>query len=203
MRRTKKIFTWLLLGIVGLAAFTWGSMEFTSRSDFCNTCHYMEPFYLAWKNSSHRDVNCIVCHYPPGILSTFEGKVKGLEQLFKYATQSYRRSKPWAEITDASCLREGCHETRLLEGKVKFKEEITFDHKPHLTELRRGKKLRCTSCHSQIVQGEHISVTASTCFLCHFKGLDSEAQPSCTHCHEAPMQPPERQVSYDHAQIVE
>jgi len=203
MQRGKKILTWLLLGIVGLAAFTWASIEFTSRSEFCNTCHYMEPFYLAWKNSSHSNVDCIVCHYPPGILSTFEGKVKGLEQLFKYATQSYRRSKPWAEIPDASCLREGCHETRLLEGKVKFKEEITFDHKPHLTELRRGKKLRCTSCHSQIVQGEHITVTSSTCFLCHFKGLDSEAQPSCTHCHEAPVQTPERSVSYDHTQVVE
>ena len=64
----------------------------------------------------------------------------------------------------------GCHETRLLQGKVKFKR-FYFDHKPHLTELRRGKKLRCTSCHSQIVQGDHMKVTESTCFLCHFKEI--------------------------------
>ena len=40
-------------------------------------------------------------------------------------------------------------------------EGIPFDHAPHLEQLRRGKQLRCTSCHSQIVQGEHMTVTAS------------------------------------------
>ncbi|MFC1614528.1 cytochrome c3 family protein [Gemmatimonadota bacterium] len=196
------------LALTGLAAAAlvlviFVSMEYTSRSEFCNTCHYMEPFYQAWKTSTHSDVSCVTCHYPPGILSTFEGKVKGMEQLFKYATQSYRRSKPWAEIPDASCLRSGCHDKRLLQGRVKFKEEIIFDHTPHLSGLRRGKQLRCTSCHSQIVQGEHIAVTASTCFLCHFKGKDAEASPSCLKCHEAPVQTAQRQVSYDHRLIVQ
>lgn len=201
--KTKKLLAFIGISAVCFVLLLFGSMEYTSRSEFCNTCHYMEPFYLAWKNSSHSDVDCIICHYPPGVLSTFEGKIKGLEQLFKYTTQSYRRSKPWAEIPDASCLRGGCHDKRLLEGEVKFKEEIIFDHSPHLNELRRGKKLRCTSCHSQIVQGEHITVTESTCFLCHFKGLDAEASPSCTSCHDAPVQTAQRQVSYDHSQIVQ
>ncbi len=190
-------------GVILFILFIFGSMEFTSRSEFCNSCHYMEPFYRAWQLSSHSDVACIVCHYPPGILSSFEGKIKGLEQLVKYATQSYRRSKPWAEIPDESCLRGGCHDKRLLEGEVKFKEEILFDHAPHLTELRRGKKLRCTSCHSQIVQGEHITVTSSSCFLCHFKGKDAEASPNCTHCHDAPVQTAQHLVSYDHTLIAQ
>ncbi len=199
----KRLALTVMLGTIGLILFLFASMEYTSRSEFCNTCHYMEPFYLAWKSSSHKDVDCIICHYEPGILSTFEGKIKGLEQLFKYTTQSYRRSKPWAEIPDESCLRSGCHEKRLLQGTVKFKEEILFDHTPHLVELRRGKKLRCTSCHSQIVQGDHITVTETTCFLCHFKGKEAEASPGCTHCHEAPVQTAQRQVSYDHRLIVE
>ena len=200
---TRKRLIFVVAGAIAFILFLFGSMEYTSRSEFCNTCHYMEPFYQAWQNSSHSNVDCIICHYPPGILSSFEGKVKGLEQLFKYATQSYRRSKPWAEIPDESCLRGGCHDKRLLQGTVKFKEEILFDHTPHLTELRRGKSLRCTSCHSQIVQGEHITVTETTCFLCHFKGKDAEASPGCTHCHEAPVQTAERQVSYDHTLIAE
>jgi len=200
---TRKRLVFLGAGLVVLILLLFGSMEYTSRSEFCNTCHYMEPFYMAWKNSSHKDVDCITCHYEPGILSTFEGKIKGLEQLFKYTTQSYRRSKPWAEIPDESCLRGGCHEKRLLQGTVEFKEGILFDHTPHLIELRRGKKLRCTSCHSQIVQGEHISVTETTCFLCHFKGKEAEASSSCTRCHEAPVQTEQRQVSYDHSLIAE
>lgn len=199
--KTRKRLTIALAALAGFVVFTFASMEWTSRSEFCDTCHYMEPFYMAWQNSAHSDVACVTCHYPPGILSTFEGKLKGLEQLFKYATRSYLRSKPWAEIPDASCLRSGCHDSRLLQGKAEFKEGIVFDHTPHLTQLRRGKKLRCTSCHSQIVQGEHITVTPSTCFLCHFKGRESEASSHCTQCHDAPVMTPERQVSYDHTVV--
>jgi len=53
---------------------------------------------------------------------------------------------------------------------------ITFDHQDHMTKLKRGEKLRCTSCHYAIVQGEHIvkgshtQVDTGVCFLCHFRG---------------------------------
>ncbi len=201
--KIKKRLTIAALAFAGMIVLIFASMEWTSRSEFCNTCHYMEPFYRAWQHSSHKDVDCVTCHYEPGLASKIRGKLAGLEQLFKYATRSYLRSKPWAEIPDASCLRSGCHEQRLLKGKTEFKEGIIFDHTPHLNQLRRGKKLRCTSCHSQVVQGEHITVTASTCFLCHFKGLGAEASPSCTQCHDAPVATAETPVSYDHTVIVE
>lgn len=78
---------------------------------------------------------------------------------------------------------KGCHDKRLLEGRVKFKK-VVFDHKIHFTDLKRGKSLRCTSCHSQIVQGEHITVTESSCFICHFKESDHYPRISdCDHCH--------------------
>ena len=89
-------------------------------------------------------------------------------------------------MPDASCLRSGCHETRLLSGRVEY-QGIHFDHAPHLGELRRGKQLRCTSCHSQIVQGKHMAVTTSTCFLCHFKDEPfNEGLAACTRCHQIP-----------------
>ncbi len=201
--RLKKWLTYGGLAFGGLIVLTLGSMQWTSRSEFCNTCHYMEPFYRAWQHSAHNDVDCVTCHYEPGMASRIRGKLAGLEQLFKYATRSYLRSRPWAEISDASCLRSGCHDQRLLKGKTEFREGIIFDHTPHLNQLRRGKELRCTSCHSQVVQGEHITVTASTCFLCHFKGREAEASPSCTQCHEAPVATLEKQVSYDHTVIAE
>jgi nitrate/TMAO reductase-like tetraheme cytochrome c subunit len=199
----KKRLTIAVLAVGGLIILTISSMQWTSRSEFCNNCHYMEPFYRAWQHSAHNDVDCVICHYEPGMASKIRGKLAGLEQLFKYATRSYLRSKPWAEISDASCLRSGCHDQRLLKGKTEFKEGIIFDHTPHLNQLRRGKELRCTSCHSQVVQGEHITVTASTCFLCHFKGRDAEASPNCIQCHDAPVATLETQVSYDHTVIVD
>lgn len=169
--------------LLTLGILTTGAAVYTSRSEFCVSCHIMEPYYASWQESSHKDVACIKCHFPPGAAEKVRGKLLGLVQLLKYvtATAGPRLS---AEISDASCLR--CHDTRLLGGRVDF-HGIPFDHRPHLTELRRGKHLRCTSCHSQIVQGTHMTVTASTCFLCHFKDqMFNEGLGTCTRCHQIP-----------------
>jgi predicted CXXCH cytochrome family protein len=169
--------------LLTLGMLTTGAAVYTSRSEFCVSCHIMEPYYVSWQTSSHKDVACIKCHFPPGAVEKVRGKLLGLVQLLKYvtATAGPRLS---AEISDASCLR--CHDTRLLAGRVEF-HGVPFDHRPHLSELRRGKRLRCTSCHSQIVQGEHMTVTASTCFLCHFKDEHfNEGLGTCTRCHQIP-----------------
>lgn len=144
----------------------------------------MKPFYESWKASAHSDVACIECHYPPGLKHKLRGKMEGLVQVVNYVSNAYRKSKPWAEIPDESCLRPGCHETQLLNGEEEFKG-VHFAHAPHLTELRRGKSLRCTSCHSQIVQGDHIVVTEGTCFICHFKENDDQFEDlgRCQLCH--------------------
>jgi predicted CXXCH cytochrome family protein len=172
--------------LVVLALMTSGAAHYTSRSEFCASCHIMEPYYVSWQESTHHDVACIKCHFPPGVAEKVRGKMQGLVQLLKYVTAT-AAPRLVAEIPDESCLR--CHDTRLLAGRVEF-HGIPFDHGPHLTEDRRGKKLRCTSCHSQIVQGAHMTVTTSTCFLCHFKdGALNEGLGTCTRCHSIPEQP--------------
>jgi nitrate/TMAO reductase-like tetraheme cytochrome c subunit len=187
-------FFWQTLALLGacvmlLVAVTGTAGWYTSRSQFCNSCHIMEPYYVSWQHSSHKDVSCIKCHFPPGVGEKIRGKVLGLVQLAKYVTQT-QGPRPTAEIPDASCLRSGCHETRLLSGRVDY-NGIAFDHGKHLpkdeNELTRGMHLRCTSCHSQIVQGQHMTVTESTCNLCHFKDIPfNEGLGACTRCHQIP-----------------
>jgi nitrate/TMAO reductase-like tetraheme cytochrome c subunit len=176
----------VLLVVVAAGAGLW---ELSSSPVLCSSCHIMKPYVDAWKSSKHGTVACVQCHYPPGFRDTIWVKYQALTQVVKWATQTYS-SKPFAEVEDASCLRSGCHERRLLQGKVVYKRGIVFDHRPHLQEVRRGRQLRCTSCHSQIVVGTHIEVTESTCFLCHFKGMKSgrELTPiaGCPGCHEPP-----------------
>ena len=186
----------LLLGVTVFAVAvplgggaTYVAMELTTKPRFCNSCHIMEPYYESWQISSHSDVPCVACHYEPGLLETFEGKFKALSQLAKYVTAT-AGTKPWAEVSDYSCLRSGCHSTRVLEGEIQF-GRIRFDHRNHLIALRRGKQLRCTSCHSQIVQGEHLTVTPATCILCHFrKSPEHEPIDDCNVCHG----PPEEEI---------
>jgi len=169
---------------LGLAAFFVG-IETSSQPAFCGSCHFMKPYYDSWRTSTHKDVPCVECHIPPGIASELRKKYEALSMVVQYFTGTYG-TNPWAEVPDQSCLRPGCHERRLLAGREVFKS-VLFDHRPHLTEMRRKKRLRCTSCHSQIVQGQHITVTESTCFLCHFKGTElGEGVARCTLCHEIP-----------------
>ncbi len=170
-------------------------LEWSVQPSFCTNCHLMLPYYQSWQQSSHRDVSCVECHYEPGVVETLHGKIMALNMVVKYFTGA-EGTKPWAEVADTSCMRSGCHSTRLLAGQVKFQPqkdrdiEIPFNHTPHLLEMRLSKKLRCTSCHSQIVQGEHLTVTSSTCFLCHFKGAAEEPKLSdCRTCHGPPERP--------------
>ncbi len=187
----------------------YGFMEYSTKPPFCASCHNMVPYVKSWESSSHgkAGVGCIDCHFEPGVLETLQGKFKASTQLIKYIT-STEGSKPWAQVSDVSCMRGGCHSTRLLEGKVDFKigrTSIPFDHTPHLTEMRRDKKLRCTSCHSQIVQGQHLTVTTSTCLLCHFKGGEEDPKlAQCTTCHKPPEKPIDvgQGFQFEHAQYV-
>ncbi|MEJ2237896.1 MAG: cytochrome c3 family protein [Gemmatimonadales bacterium] len=192
-----------VLFVILSAVGTVGFVEYSAQPGFCDNCHIMIPYYESWAGSSHNDVPCIKCHYAPGIKAEAMGKIQAANQVVKYVTGTYGM-KPWAEIEDAACLRSGCHEQRKLEGEVVYKG-IRFDHAHHLGELRRGKQLRCTSCHSQIVQGNHLSVTESTCYLCHFKETpEGEPIAGCTGCH---VEPPRVELAdgsvVDHPQYIE
>ncbi len=185
-----------VLGVAGTVGF----LEYSAQPGFCNNCHNMEPYYQSWLTSSHNMVPCIQCHYAPGIKAEAMGKVQAANQVVKYVTRTYEE-KPWAEIEDAACTREGCHIEQRL-GIVSF-QGVRFDHAQHLGELRRGKDLRCTSCHSQIVQGEHLTVTSTTCNLCHFKDRPvGQPLSGCLGCHPSPPNVEYEGVPIDHDQIV-
>jgi len=197
LRFVPTMWGWILIVGIVLGGGMVGFAEYSMQPDFCRSCHIMEPYYVAWHESTHADVPCADCHFEPGFRNVMQGKFEASTQAVKFLTGTYG-SKPHAQVHDASCLREGCHERRLLEGQVNWPVPtqrgtdivIRFDHTPHLDERRRGKSLRCTSCHSQIVQGQHLVVTLDTCFLCHFKGLehgrDDQTIGGCQSCHEAP-----------------
>ncbi|TAH39636.1 MAG: hypothetical protein EYC70_02280 [Planctomycetota bacterium] len=198
----------LVVGVFGLfvvAVTGTVAVEATARSAFCNSCHIMGPYYESWQHSSHKDVPCIECHYEPGAVETVEGKIGALSQLAKYATRT-EGTKPWAEVSDQSCLRSGCHSVRMLEGPLDF-GRVKFDHRPHLLESRPGHRLRCVTCHAQVVQTEHISVTESVCFHCHFMpGADGRLQErtaDCLLCHEPTVKAEGAGRSFEHAAYLE
>lgn len=181
----------LFFGIYGFTflIFIAISAEYTSRPSFCPTCHYMESFYQSWRSSSHNNIDCVECHFEPGLSGTVRGKLNGLVQIVNYVSLSYKKRRPWAEIPDNTCSRSGCHEMQEIKDSVYNFKGVLFSHDSHMKEQRRGKTLKCTSCHSQIVQGSHIEVTESTCFTCHFQKSDDpehkfDKLSDCKTCHD-------------------
>lgn len=188
-KRRRKRWPYVLLvifALIFLLAFSF--YEYSNTTQFCNSCHIMKPYYQAWETSTHDFVPCVDCHISPEEGAKWEAKIQGMLQVMKYFTRTYS-SKAYAEVEDSSCLRSGCHDQRLVEEYTteEFKQHVMFDHAPHLQDVRRGKNLRCTSCHAQIVVGNHMEVTTSTCYLCHFKEShihDVKQLSECRHCHK-------------------
>jgi nitrate/TMAO reductase-like tetraheme cytochrome c subunit len=197
----------LLIVVVLFSSCSFGMLQYTHNPRFCITCHIMKPYYQAWATSSHNKVSCVECHYQPGLKYEIRGKLDALNQVVAYLTGSYN-TKFYAEIDDASCMRQGCHTTRLIEGPIEFKRGIKFDHAQHYGHKQRGIQLRCTSCHSQIVQGNHMAVTEFTCFLCHFKGRMGSGQlvseKFCLQCHNYPQSYVDAHgVKYNHKDLID
>lgn len=181
----------IVLSILGFFfVMVLGVGKYSTSPSFCNSCHIMEPYYAAWEKSKHKHVACVDCHYPPGTPRTILWKkFQAVSQIVRYVTRTYS-SKPFAEIEDTSCLRSGCHSTRLLKGRFISEKGIKFDHAAHLLEEKNERQLKCVTCHSQVVVGKHVEVTYDSCYLCHFKGrgTDRELRPlgGCLGCHELP-----------------
>ncbi len=61
---------WLQLTVLAvlfviLAAYVPRFMHATSQSDYCASCHVMEPHYEDWFHSgAHHQVECVDCHLP-------------------------------------------------------------------------------------------------------------------------------------------
>ena len=162
-----------------------GMFKLSETPFFCGLCHNMKTYVDSWKASSHRSVDCIKCHYKPGFPNHLKGKWQDGQLSLVYFITGKSPTRPHAEIDDVSCLQSGCHKRADLKDDMVFKN-VLFSHPRHIEQMRRQKQLRCTTCHSQIVQGAHMTVTDVECFICHFYKSDKGGSPP-TGCRHLPF----------------
>ena len=174
-----KIF--LVFSIIAFFLILGGILRFSESPFFCGVCHQMNAYMESWRASSHRNVACTKCHYEPGFINHLKGKWVDGQVSLAYFISGKRPSKPHAEINDSSCLQKGCHKVENLQGDMVYKN-VAFSHGKHLGELRRGMKLRCTTCHAQIVQGAHLTVHETNCFICHYFKAGASGEEECISC---------------------
>jgi nitrate/TMAO reductase-like tetraheme cytochrome c subunit len=158
-------------------AFSAGSVELTSQSWFCNSCHIMEPYYSTWHTSSHKDVECVRCHIPPGLNNFVSAKLNGAGQVVDDLLNR-TNTKPSAVVSDASCTRAGCHSIEKIKTTT-IDKKFKFDHGKHLGLEYQGITIHCTTCHSHVKADKHFDVNLTTCITCHMNKQDAiDARPA-------------------------
>ncbi|HET6203026.1 MAG TPA: NapC/NirT family cytochrome c [Planctomycetota bacterium] len=191
----------VLVGTATAAVGGGGLVWYSSRPEFCKTCHNMKPYYDSWSHSSHKGVTCVACHFPPGVEGVVGGKIRGLVQVMQYFTGS-EGPKPFAQIGNASCLRSGCHSaTDLGATKPSPRFRAKFDHGPHLSGNPGTEFLACTACHTQILRDEHMTVNRTACHLCHNRPGEPAERSRCTLCHDPPGVVKVDGGTFDHARV--
>ncbi len=178
---------WLVLALIAVGILiwlAWAGARATDQPNFCASCHFMKPFYDNWASSSHARVNCIECHYEHGLSGYIAGKIRLLGEMLRYWVGAYNM-QPHSRVSDRNCL--SCHDEKALEGVTLYRKKIPFSHTTHYGVSARGIELTCTTCHSQLVQGDHLAVDEGACKICHFTGVvRGQAVGDCYSCHGPP-----------------
>lgn len=149
-----------------MVVFTFASVEITSRSSFCNSCHIMGSYYKSWQAGTHSQVECVKCHIPPGTGNYVKAKLNGLGQVVDDLL-SRTSGKPSADIADASCTRAGCHDIQAVRNKARHEGKYFFDHGKHLDLSYQAVEVHCTTCHSHVQGSNHFEVNTNACVTCH------------------------------------
>ncbi|WP_413307116.1 NapC/NirT family cytochrome c [Bacillus sp. 1P10SD] len=144
--RLYKILTLSLLAVVLLVLAGYGTVEATSSSTFCSSCHNMKPEFNTWKASSHSQVGCKECHIQDGVVSYAKAKLNGLSEVYKLATDTYAAPIHMAkEIPNESC--EKCHNMKTT--IVTASGDLIIPHNKHLKD-----DIKCVQCHSGVAHGK-------------------------------------------------
>jgi len=160
----------LSLGILPLGLIAVGNfsvLEYAKQERFCSSCHLlMQPYIddmhngesrslaaVHFKDRFARGTECYSCHANYGVHGTFEAKVQGLKEVYKYVTRTYELPlKMRAPYENALCLQ--CH----AEAR-RFTEAFEGIHVKLSEQLRTGA-IRCVGCHKlahDVPRGEHLA----------------------------------------------
>lgn len=124
----------ILLVVMSIMAV--GTEYYTSRPEFCASCHVMHAYYEGWSSDVHAAADaraiCVDCHYAPGEHHTLMAKFRGLSQVASYFTGRYGASRPRAHVSTASCLTSECHGDQSFMDKVLQLGTVTFVHAKHM-----------------------------------------------------------------------
>lgn len=205
MRNKFKILTLSLLFIAIFIIAGTVTVESTSSSSFCETCHEMKPETQTFKVSSHSQLQCNDCHIQSGAANLAKAKMDGLVRVYKKVTDNFPAPIHMpTQIPNSTC--EKCHNMKTR--NVTTSGDIIIPHGKHIKE-----DIKCVECHSGVAHGDIAdrNVTFKTdyekwnetlakqmmsekytqpkmeeCISCH---ITNNVSTACKTCHSSGMEP--------------
>jgi len=101
--------------------------QYTESVHFCGqTCHSMDPEFVASQHAAHAKVECVACHVGPGATAYFRTKLNGVKQLYHTLANDFECPiyVNAANPRPAQALCEQCHWPKKFAGNV----ERTYRH---------------------------------------------------------------------------
>jgi cytochrome c-type protein NapC len=161
MKKNKKALYWLvgIAALLVLVVISWmvleTGIEISSRSDFCNVCHSMEPMVASYKASIHGGNNprgimaaCTDCHVShENVFAHFAGKARSgthdvwVTMITDESNLDWQAKRLDREeyVYDSGCLT--CHRNL---------ETATQDKKYHDNYFDDVTDTQCVTCHEEI-----------------------------------------------------
>jgi len=149
---------WLLPVCLALATlfFLTGASEYTSQTDFCQSCHEMNKVVSTWQNSIHGAnesgivAECKDCHIPRNLGNKLVVKAGKLKELYVHSVVrptnfEFRRMTPEladrarSKIDDQNCL--ACHD---------LKRQVPNSETQQIAHSTSVGTAACVSCHQWV-----------------------------------------------------
>ena len=152
--------TFLVAIIFGLGIFL---LDFSNASSYlsddpqaCVNCHVMQPQYITWTHSSHREVaDCNACHVPhDNAFNKYYFKATdGLYHSYVFTSRTEPeviRARPASvEVIQNNCIR--CHQDQVTDPKT---DAFVEDHMVNRTDRT------CWECHRDVPHGRVRSLSS-------------------------------------------
>ncbi|MDH5610127.1 MAG: cytochrome c nitrite reductase small subunit [Cyclobacteriaceae bacterium] len=159
-KKWRSVATFFVAIIVGMGLFL---IDFSNASSYlsddpqaCVNCHIMQPQYITWTHSSHREVaNCNACHVPQGnVFNKYFFKAKdGMNHASIFTARAeaevIRALPPSVEVIQNNCIR--CHQDQVTDAKL---ASFVVDHVQNRTDRT------CWECHRDVPHGKVRSLSA-------------------------------------------
>ncbi|WP_300810602.1 NapC/NirT family cytochrome c [uncultured Desulfovibrio sp.] len=163
MRHRKKLAVLAVGAVIGITAVS-ATVQYTSGTEFCLSCHEMRVYAEEMKASTHakdaegRPIGCAQCHIPgSNIVRMLAAKMwMGTKDIWVHAVEGGHgldraAMQPRARrfIDDANCL--ACHQDlgRNAKGDGPVSEEGRLAHDSYLGKNGRSRN-GCAGCHANL-----------------------------------------------------